>query len=103
MIVFINTFTVSPEDQQRLVDILTDVTARFVSRATGFLGSTLHRSIDGTKVTMYARWASMADYQAMRADPGPRPFLAEALEFARFEPGIYEVVREFPPVTSPSA
>jgi hypothetical protein len=28
---------------------------------------------DGTKVTMYAQWRSIDDYQAMRNDPGPLP------------------------------
>jgi hypothetical protein len=54
--------------------------------------------IDGTKVTMYARWRNMEDYQSMRQDPGPLPFLQEALTFATFEPGMYEIVRTFKPV-----
>jgi heme-degrading monooxygenase HmoA len=68
-----------------------------VSRAPGFLSATLHRSIDGTKVTMYAKWRSAEDYHAMRQDPAPLPFLEEALSIAKFEPGIYEVVRTFSP------
>lgn len=95
MIVFINVFHVDQADQQRLVDILTKVTREIVSKAPGFVSSTLHRSTDGGKVTMYARWASLADYEAMRQDPAPRPFLDEALSFARFDPGMYEVVGEF--------
>jgi hypothetical protein len=88
---------VAPSDQQRLIDLLTRATDGFVSRAPGFLGSTLHRSLDGARVTMYARWASMEDYERMRGDPGPLPFFAEALSFATFEPGVYEVVRDFSP------
>ncbi|MFZ0269188.1 antibiotic biosynthesis monooxygenase family protein [Caulobacter sp.] len=99
MIVFINVFQVDPPNQQRLVDILTKVTGEIVSKAPGFVSSTLHRSTDGSKVTMYAKWASLADYEAMRQDPAPRPFLEEALSFARFEPGMYEVVGEFHPKT----
>jgi hypothetical protein len=33
----------------------------------------------------------------MREDPGPLPLLREALTFAKFEPGVYEVVRSFSP------
>ncbi|MDF2809666.1 MAG: hypothetical protein K0S56_697 [Microvirga sp.] len=95
MIVFINVFQVDPSDQQRLVDILTKVTGEIVSKAPGFISSTLHRSTDGSKVTMYAKWASIADYEAMRQDPAPRPYLEEALSFATFDPGMYEVVNEF--------
>jgi hypothetical protein len=41
---------------------------------------------------MYAQWRSIDDYQAMRLDPAPLPFLQEALTIAKFEPGVYEVV-----------
>jgi quinol monooxygenase YgiN len=91
MITLINVFTVEPSNQQRLVDLLARATDGFVSRAT------LHRSLDGTKVTMYAQWERAAAYEAMRRDPGPLPYLEEALSIAKFEPGMYEVVRTFAP------
>jgi quinol monooxygenase YgiN len=97
IITLINVFTVEPANQQRLVDLLTRATDGSVDRAPGFISSTLHRSIDGTKVTMYAQWRSAEDYQAMRQDPRPLPFLEEALTIARFEPGMYEIVRTFCP------
>lgn len=43
---------------------------------------------------MYAQWRSMAEYEAMRADPRPRSYLEEALRIATFDPGSYEVVEE---------
>ena len=33
----------------------------------------------------------------MRKDPGPVPYLREALAIAKFEPGMYEVVQSFGP------
>jgi quinol monooxygenase YgiN len=96
-VTLINVFTVSPADQQRLVDLLTRATDDFVRHAPGFISSLLHRSVDGSKVTMYAQWRSVEDYEAMRQDPRPRPFLEEALSFAKFEPGMYKVVRTFLP------
>ena len=97
MITLINVFTVAPGNQQRLVELLARATDEFVSGAPGFLSSTLHRSLDGTKVTMYAQWASVEAYEAMRREPGPRPFLEEALKIAAFEPGMYEIVQSFTP------
>ena len=47
---------------------------------------------------MYAQWRSVEDYQAMRQDPAPLPFLQEALAIATFEPGMYEVVQTFAPL-----
>ncbi len=72
MIGLINVFTVDPANQQRLLDLLERATADFVSRAPGFISSTLHRSFDGTKVTMYAQWQSVEHYESMRRDAGPR-------------------------------
>jgi quinol monooxygenase YgiN len=96
-VILINVFTIDPSNQQRLVDLLARATDCAVSRAPGFLSAALHRSLDGTKVTMCARWRSVEDYHAMRRDPAPLPFLEEALRIAKFEPGIYEVVRTFSP------
>ncbi len=97
VVVLINVFTVEPANQQRLVNLLIRATDGSVNRVRGFISATLHRSIDGTKVTMYARWRSAEDYQAMRQDAGPAPFLDEALRIAKFEPGMYEIVRSFLP------
>ncbi|MCB8882981.1 antibiotic biosynthesis monooxygenase [Acidisoma cellulosilytica] len=100
-IILINVFTVEPANQGRLVELLTQATEASVRQAAGFLSSVLHRSLDGTKVTMYARWRSADDYQAMRRDPAPFPFLEEALTISKFEPGMYEIVRTFVPAGDP--
>lgn len=100
MVTLINVFTVDPVNQQRLIDLLIRATDGLVNRAPGFISAALHRSLDGKKVTMYAQWRSAEDYQAMRQNPGPRPFLEEALTFATFEPGIFEIVQTFLPVES---
>jgi heme-degrading monooxygenase HmoA len=93
IVILINVFTVEPGNQQRLVDLLIRATDGLVNRAPGFISSTLHRSIDGTKVTMYAQWRSVEDYEAMRRDPAPLPLLQEALTIAKCESAMYEVVR----------
>ena len=59
------------------------------------ISASLHRSLDGTKVTMYAQWRSVEDYQAMRENPAPLPYLQQALAIAQFEPGMYEVVATY--------
>ena len=66
---FINVFTVKPEDQSRLVELLARVTATSVRHAPGFVFARLHRSLDGKKVAMYAQWRSLEDYEAMRKRP----------------------------------
>jgi quinol monooxygenase YgiN len=96
-VTLINVFTVDPTKQQELVALLARATEASVRRARGFISARLHRSLDGTKVTMYAQWESRDAYQAMREDPGPRPYLERALAIATFEPGMYEVVQTFLP------
>ena len=102
LITLINVFTVEPANQRRLIELLTEATDVSVRRAPGFVSASLHRSTDGTKVTMYAQWQSIDDYQAMRQDPAPLQILKEALTIAKFEPGIYEVVETFAPVGEPN-
>src|ERR1700727_1250010 len=94
-LVLINVFTVEPANQQQLIELLTRATETSVRHAPGFISSSLHRGLDGTKVTMYAQWRSIEDYQAMRENPAPLPYLQQALAIARVEPGMYEVVKVF--------
>jgi quinol monooxygenase YgiN len=91
----INVFTVDPSDQQELVDLLILATEDSVTKIEGFISSILHRSLDGTKVTMYAQWRSVEDYQNMRKNPSASPYLEQALKIAKFDPGMYEVVKTF--------
>jgi quinol monooxygenase YgiN len=102
VITLINVFTVEPVNQRRLLELLTEATEVSVGQAPGFVSASLHRSLDGTKVTMYAQWRSIDEYQAMRLAPVPLPYLQEALTISKFEPGIYEVVRTFAPAGEPN-
>jgi len=97
----INIFKVEPENQQKLIDLLTLATENSVRNITGFISSGLHKSLDGTKVTMYAQWRSIEDYQNMRNNPAASPYLEQAMEIATFEPGVYEVVKTFSPEVNP--
>jgi quinol monooxygenase YgiN len=94
-LVLINVFTVEPDNQQQLLELLTRATETSIRHAPGFISSSLHRGLDGTKVTMYARWRGVEDYRAMRENTAPLAYLRQALAIARFEPGMYEVVEIF--------
>jgi quinol monooxygenase YgiN len=94
----INVFTVEPSNQQKLVDILARATETSVRDVPGFISAALHRSVDGTKVTMYSQWKSAQhyqQYQAMQSNPAASPYVEQALAIAKFEPGMYEVVKVF--------
>jgi quinol monooxygenase YgiN len=96
-VVLINTFTVAPDDQERLIALLAQITRESIVTAPGFLSATLHRSLDARKVTMYARWRSAQDYAAMRQGGQSRDALDAIAAIATFEPGMYEIVDEFRP------
>jgi quinol monooxygenase YgiN len=95
LVTLINVFTVEPANQQQLLELLARATETSVRYAPGFISASLHRSLDGTKVTMYAQWRTLADYQAMRENPTALPYLQKALAIAKFYPGMYEVVEIF--------
>ena len=95
LVTLINVFTVEPENQRQLLELLARATETSVRHAPGFVSASLHRSLDGTKVTMYAQWRSVEDYQAMRENPAPLPYFQQALAIAKFDPGMYEVVETY--------
>jgi quinol monooxygenase YgiN len=99
VLTLINVFTVDPHNQQKLVELLTLATENSVRKNPGFISASLHRSLDGSKVTMYAQWRSIEDYQKMRSNPAASPYLEQALEIAKFDPGMYEVMHIFLPLT----
>jgi quinol monooxygenase YgiN len=95
LVTLINVFTVDPANQQELLELLARATETSVRHAPGFISASLHRGLDGTKVTMYAQWRSVEDYQVMRENPAPLPYFQRALEIAKFDPGMYEVVKSY--------
>jgi quinol monooxygenase YgiN len=100
LVTLINVFTVEPANQERLLDLLARATETSVRHAPGFISASLHRGLDGTKVTMYAQWRSVEDYEVMRRNPAPLPYLQQALAIAKFDPGMYEVVETFSGTTT---
>ena len=93
---FINVFTVEPSNQQELIDLLARATETSVRDVPGFISAALHRSIDGTRVTMYAQWKSAEHYrhyQSTLSNPVAAPYVEQALAIATFDPRMYEVVR----------
>src|SRR5260370_36807869 len=83
LVTMINVFTVEPANQQQLLELLARATETSVRHVPGFISASLHRSIDGTRVTMYAQWRTLADYQAMRENSTAPPYLQQALAIAK--------------------
>jgi len=92
VLTLVNVFTVKPEDQQKLAQLLIDATEQTMKHLPGFISASIHRSHDGTKIVNYAQWRSLKDFEAMRENSKARPHMAAAAALAKFEPILCEVV-----------
>ena len=91
VVTLVNVFTVKPEDQQGLVDVLAEAAAT-MKTIHGYVSSNLHKSLDGTKVTNYVQWESVKDFEAMLENPEAAPHMREAARIAeKYEPDLYRV------------
>lgn len=91
VITLINVFTVDPDRQQELVDVLDHATEDVIRHQSGFVSANIHASLDGTRVVNYAQWRSAEDLQAMQADPDAAGHMTAAADLASFEPHLYTV------------
>lgn len=92
VVTLINVFTVEPEHQQRLVDLLVQSTEAVMSDQPGYVSANIHKSLDGTTVTNYAQWRTREDFEAMLQRADARALMTEAAALASgFEPQLYEV------------
>ena len=91
VLTLVNVFTVKPNDQQQLVQLLIDATEQTMKHLPGFVSASIHRSHDGTKVVNYAQWRSKTDFDAMRQNPAAQPHMAAVAAIATFDPILCEV------------
>ena len=91
LMTLVNVFTVKPENQAELVDVLVQATDETMKHLPGFISATIHRSLDGTKVVNYAQWRSKADFEALKDNPEAMPHMQAAAKLATFDPIVCEV------------
>jgi quinol monooxygenase YgiN len=73
----INVFTVRPDRQRQLVDLLVRATEEVMRHHPGFVAANIHASEDGTRVVNYAQWESAEAFRAMLANPEAREHMRE--------------------------
>ena len=91
----INVFTVAPENQQKLIDILIDATRKTMGQMPGFVSANIHRSRDGVRVVNYAQWASKEAFETMTRDPRAQEHMKLIGDIATADFHLYEVVETF--------
>ena len=88
----INTFTIVPQRQEAVVKSLRDFTEQHARFLPGFIGASVHASLDGHRVVNYVQWESKADLGAMMASAPAKAHLAEVGALAEHvDPVVYRV------------
>ncbi len=77
----VNVFTVKPENQQKLIDLLSEA-SQTMKQLPGFISANLHKSHDGKYVVNYAQWRSQQEFEAMLHNPQALPHMKTAAELA---------------------
>jgi quinol monooxygenase YgiN len=88
----ITVFTVAPENQQRLVDLLVRAAREVIQNRPGFISINIHKSLDRTHVLSYSQWASRQAFDEVLQHATVIPHVQAILKIASIEPNFYEVV-----------
>ncbi len=92
VVTLVNVFTVSPDHQQALADLLIEATRAVMNKLPGFVSANIHRSLDGTKVVNYAQWRRVSDFEDMLRNAAAQEHMQAATELAiSVEPHLYQV------------
>lgn len=81
-------FSVDPAQQQKLIEDIIENLETVVKKHSGFVSSSIHKSIDGSRVVNYVQWKTREDFEAYLKN-SPR-FATSALK-APPDMKIYEV------------
>ena len=87
----INVFTVEPENQQELIDVLVEAT-EVMRTIDGFVSANVHKGRDGRRVVNYVQWRSEEHFERMLQDPRAVPHMQRAAELGSFDPIRSDVV-----------
>jgi quinol monooxygenase YgiN len=69
MATLVNVFSVEPDRQKALRDLLIEGTEGFFAKQPGFVSASIHNSKDGSHILNYSQWRSPADIEAYRNHP----------------------------------
>jgi quinol monooxygenase YgiN len=87
----ITIFSVEPENNQQLIDLLVRATQEVIRKQPGFISINIHRSLDKTQVVSYSQWQSRQAFDEVLQHATVIPYVRAILKIATFEPHFYEV------------
>jgi quinol monooxygenase YgiN len=91
VVTLINIFTVEPQHQQQVVNIL-EATRKVMQHVPGYVSASIHQSLDGLRVANYAQWESQETFAAMFHDPNVKEHMDELLKISTADPHLYELL-----------
>src|ERR1700704_1717990 len=91
ILTLINVFSVAPDQQRELANLLIEATEHTMRHLPGFISANIHTSLDGRHVVNYAQWRSRDAFEAMLRNPDARPHMTRAAALASFDPILCEV------------
>src|SRR5215469_13272991 len=87
----INIFTVEPENQAKLLELLKGSTETMISKMPGWVSTNFLASKDNRRVVIYSQWRSAKDVETMRQNPEMAPYLQRIAAIAKFEAMLCDV------------
>ena len=92
VVTLINVHICKPEDQEQLVALLRQGIETIYRHVPGFVSASVHKSLDGVRVTNYAQYRSREDVETAWQNPAI-PAFAEKVSalVASFDAHLYEV------------
>jgi quinol monooxygenase YgiN len=81
----INVFTVEPENQQRLIELLQENTGNVICKLDGWISTNLIATKDRCRVAIYSQWRDFASVAAMRANPDMKAYFPKIAAIATLD------------------
>jgi quinol monooxygenase YgiN len=88
----VNVFTVEPENQQKLIELLQENTGNVICGLDGWISTSLIAAKDGRRVAIYSQWRDLASVAAMRANPDMKAYFPKIAAIATLDSLAGEVV-----------
>ncbi len=91
----INILSGNPENQNELIDIWSKFLNDIAKNQPGFVGASLHKSIDGKRVVSYSQWKSDEDFQKVFSDISAKSYLDKQKEISENNTNFYQIMFTF--------
>jgi quinol monooxygenase YgiN len=88
----INVFTVEPEHQAKLVELLRENTENVITRLDGWISTSFVAAKDRRKVVIYSQWRDAASVEAMRTNADMVAYFPKIAALAAFDSFAGDVV-----------